>query len=383
MKKIAIIGAGISGLFFANLLRQKSGFDISIYEKNNSINIEKGYGIQLSVNSVNLLNKIGFQNINITNKFNPKKVDFYSLIKSKKICDLDISIFNSNDAKYTTLQRSSLIDFLHQKLPSNLIQYNKSVIKIKETAKNIILIFEDNSKLECDYLVISDGVFSSTKSIIANKKIEPIYSKSIAIRGTINKYMVKNIDYNNISLFLGSNFHSVIYPLDKGNELNFIGILEKKLNKIQMKDYSLFNERSFISSIIGELSNQIDQNILKNIKNIKCFPIYISKEIYKKEHKNIFLIGDAFFALPPTLAQGASKSIDDAYELYKNLENNNNFFLKKRIKKIKMINKRSKINYFAFHLSSNQLTFVRDIIMKYLIKNKKFINTYLGKIYKD
>tara|TARA_B100001175_G_scaffold308902_1_gene309940 strand:- start:1169 stop:2320 length:1152 start_codon:yes stop_codon:yes gene_type:complete len=383
MKKIAIIGAGISGLFFANLLRQKSGFDISIYEKNNSINIEKGYGIQLSVNSVNLLNKIGFKNINITNKFNPKKVDFYSLIKSKKICDLDISIFNSNDAKYTTLQRSSLIDFLHQKLPSNLIQYNKSVIKIKETAKNIILIFEDNSKLECDYLVISDGVFSSTKSIIANKKIEPIYSKSIAIRGTINKYMVKNIDYNNISLFLGSNFHSVIYPLDKGNELNFIGILEKKLNKIQMKDYSLFNERSFISSIMGELSNQIDQNILKNIKNIKCFPIYISKEIYKTEHKNIFLIGDAFFALPPTLAQGASKSIDDAYELYKNLENNNNFFLKKRIKKIKMINKRSKINYFAFHLSSNQLTFVRDIIMKYLIKNKKFINTYLGKIYKD
>ena len=95
------------------------------------------------------------------------------------------------------------------------------------------------------------------------------------------------------------------------------------------------------------------------------------------------MIGDAFFALPPTLAQGASKSIDDAYELYKNLENNNNFFLKKRIKKIKMINKRSKINYFAFHLSSNQLTFVRDIIMKYLIKNKKFINTYLGKIYKD
>ena len=134
---------------------------------------------------------------------------------------------------------------------------------------------------------------------------------------------------------------------------------------------------------MGELSNQIDQNILKNIKNIKCFPIYISKEIYKTEHKNIFLIGDAFFALPPTLAQGASKSIDDAYELYKNLENNNNFFLKKRIKKIKMINKRSKINYFAFHLSSNQLTFVRDIIMKYLIKNKKFINTYLGKIYKD
>jgi 2-polyprenyl-6-methoxyphenol hydroxylase and related FAD-dependent oxidoreductases len=64
MKKVVIIGAGISGLFFANLLKQNSEYEIIIYEKNNSINLEKGYGIQLSVNSIKLLNKIGFQNIN-------------------------------------------------------------------------------------------------------------------------------------------------------------------------------------------------------------------------------------------------------------------------------------------------------------------------------
>jgi len=90
MKKIAIIGAGISGLSFANFLRQDSNYDITIYERNNFINLEKGYGIQLSVNSVKLLNKIGFQNIDQLNKFNPNKIDFYSLQKKKKICDLNI-----------------------------------------------------------------------------------------------------------------------------------------------------------------------------------------------------------------------------------------------------------------------------------------------------
>ena len=84
MKKIAIIGAGISGLSFANLLRQDSNYDITIYEENNFINLEKGYGIQLSVNSVKLLNKIGFQNIDQINKFNPNKIDFYSLQKKTK-----------------------------------------------------------------------------------------------------------------------------------------------------------------------------------------------------------------------------------------------------------------------------------------------------------
>ena len=110
MKKIAIIGGGISGLYIANLLRQDTSYEIVVYEKNNTVNLEKGYGVQLSVNSINLLNKIGFQNVNIEKSFNPNKVDFYSLKNQRKICDLDISIFNSDEAKYTTLERITLIN---------------------------------------------------------------------------------------------------------------------------------------------------------------------------------------------------------------------------------------------------------------------------------
>ena len=60
MKKIAIIGAGISGLFIANLFKKNLDYQVVIYEKNNSINLEEGYGIQLSVNCVKLLNEIEF-----------------------------------------------------------------------------------------------------------------------------------------------------------------------------------------------------------------------------------------------------------------------------------------------------------------------------------
>ena len=55
MKNIVIIGAGISGLYIANLLSQNSNYKITIYEKNSSVNLEKGYGIQLSVNSLSLI----------------------------------------------------------------------------------------------------------------------------------------------------------------------------------------------------------------------------------------------------------------------------------------------------------------------------------------
>ena len=383
MKKVVIIGAGISGLLIANLLRQDSNYEVTLYEKNNSINLEKGYGVQLSVNCIKLLNKIGFQTINPQNKFNPNKVDFYSLKNKNKICDLDISVFNTYEAKYTTLQRTTLVEFLKDKLPNNLIQYNKKVNKVSSQNEIIDLTFDGNSSAECDFLIISDGVFSSTKSLIANKDIKPKYFKSLAIRATIDQKNLKHINNSNISLFLGSNFHSVIYPVNKGNEFNFIGILRKNLSENEIKNSSLFKDEDFISSILLDLSHQIDQDILNNLKNIKCFPIFTSEEIYHPKQKNIFLIGDAFFALPPTFAQGASQAIEIAFELYKNFQNGSNEFTNTRIKRTKIINKKSKLNHFAFHLSNPFMVFTRDLLMKYLVKNKKFINSYFGKIYKN
>ena len=39
-----------------------------------SLDLNDGYGIQLSVNSTELLNKIGFKNLNSLSQFNPKKI---------------------------------------------------------------------------------------------------------------------------------------------------------------------------------------------------------------------------------------------------------------------------------------------------------------------
>ena len=381
MKKIAIIGGGISGLYFANLLSQKNNYEITVYEKNNSVNLDRGYGVQLSVNSTKLLNQIGFQNLAFEEKFNPNKVDFYSLKNKNKICDLDISIFNNDKDKYTTLQRFTLIEFLRNKLPGNLISYNKKVIEVQNVSKIIKLIFEDNSSIECDYLIISDGVFSKTRALVVKKEIKPKYFSSIAIRGTIDQNDLTKINHSNISLFLGSNLHSVFYPVNKNGQFNFVTILRKSLSNIELADYSLFNGKDFVSSVLFEISKQIDVNIIENLKDIKCFPIFVSKEMPQPKNENIFLIGDAFFTFPPTFAQGASQSIEVAHELYKNFENKNNQFNKDRIKRTKMINKKSRFNYFAFHLSNPLFSFVRNILLRYLVKNKKFINNYLGKIY--
>ena len=87
-KKIAIIGAGISGLVFANLLKSDKEFEFIIFEKNSSLDLDGGYGVQLSVNSISILDTIGFKNIKTSDKFNPKKIDFYNIQNKLMIIQL-------------------------------------------------------------------------------------------------------------------------------------------------------------------------------------------------------------------------------------------------------------------------------------------------------
>ena len=380
MKKVAIIGAGISGLFIANLFKKNSNYQIQIYEKNNSINLEQGYGIQLSVNSVKLLNQIEFNKFQNDKKFNPDKINFYSIKNSNRICDLNISDFNSEDCKYTTLKRSDLINFLKKNL-ENLIKTNHSISKINQEDKKIKITFQNNEIFECDYLIISDGVFSKSKKLISNNKIQPRYNNTLAIRGILP--VTPKIDCKNISLFLGHNFHHVIYPVNSNGDLNFIAIMKYKLSSEEQKNFSLFNDHSFIKKILENVPSE-SKEFLNNIKELKIFPVFVSDDFFKIKDNNIHLIGDAFFAFPPSFAQGASQSIEGAYELFESIENNteSNFF-NNRINKTKMVNNRSKLNQFAFHLSNPLMICLRNFFLKKLVKNKKFLESYLGKIYKN
>ena len=382
MKKVAIIGAGISGLFIANLFKKKSSnYQITIFEKNNSINLENGYGVQLSVNSVKLLNLIEFDKFEKDKKFNPNKINFYSNKNLDKICDLNISEFNSKDNKYNTLKRFDLVNFLRQDL-IDLIKIGHSISKIDQEGKNIRLTFQNNENYDCDYLIISDGVFSKSKNLISNNQIQPKYNNTLAIRGMIPNSL-KIIDNKNISLFLGSDFHQVIYPVNPNGDLNSIAIIKYNLSIEEQKKYSLFSEISFIENVLNKIPTK-NRKFFEGIKDLKIFPVFVSKNFFKIKNNNIHLIGDAFFAFSPSLAQGASQSIEGAYELFKNIENNteSNFF-KNRINKTKMVNIRSKINQFAFHLSNPLTIFFRNFFLKKLVKNKKFLKSYLGKIYEN
>jgi len=372
-KKIAIIGAGIGGLTLANLLQNNLDFEFMIYEKEETLNLKEGFGIQLAVNSVSILNQIGFSSLSKSEIYNPIKLDFYS--NEDKICDLDLTQFNSETEKYTTLKRSSLIKLLKDKLFSNMMRFNKIIESVERDQDILKIKFKDGESEVVDYLVVSDGVFSATKSIIEKKIFKPNYYGAVAIRTQIKAKDVLEFKTENISLFMSSKAHLVSYPINNNGDINVVCILRKKLN-----------EKKSIEQLLSEKFVNKNKHLSRFFRgNLKSWPIYTSLKPIKPILKKVFYIGDAFYTFPPTFAQGASQSIESAKELYDllidNKENVENTYFEKRFKKIIMINNRSKLNYFLFHFSNPILKILRNKFLKRLIKSKSFINKYLGKIY--
>ena len=374
-KKVAIIGSGIAGLTLASLLKTNSNFEFVIYEKEEIFNLDEGFGIQLSVNSVFILNKIGFDKLNKNEKYHPSKLDFYS-INYNKICDLDLTTFNSANNKYTTLKRSILIKFLREKLLTNSIIFGKKINDVEQINGKINIHFIDGSSDKVDYLVVSDGVFSNSKSVIEKKFFKPSYYGAIAARIQIAAQDVSNLNSHNISLIMGSDTHLVLYPINQRNEINLVCIIRKKSE-----------DNDSIKIILKNIISKENKNLANLFKgDLKSWPIYTSGKPIKSIYKNVLYIGDAFYTFPPTMAQGASQSIEAANEIFDLISDDHpdiqNEYFKNRVERTNLINKRSRFNYFGFHISNPLLKILRNEFLKSLVKNKNFIHSYLGKVYK-
>ena len=360
----------------ANLIKKKSDLDFMVYERRNSLPLEDIFGIQLAVNSTSILNKIGFDKIPLEKIFHPEKIIFSSM-DNYKICDLELTKFNNEKAKYTTLQRSTLIDFLKDDIYTQHLRFGKQIKQVFEIKDKILIKFDDNTNDLVDYIIAADGIFSNTRTFFEKDKNKIKFKNAIAIRSVLKSMHNLNIDEKNINLIMGSNSHLVVYPINNKNELNLVCVIrEKKFDPDNIKN--LINKKV------------LSQNLsLKDLfqGDLKSWPLYSTKASLPSSNKKVFYLGDAFHGFLPTMGQGASQSIEGANELFNLLKDNNenahSIYFKNRLERVKIIKKRSDLNFFTFHISNSIIRKVRDMILKYLIKNKEFVRRYLGGVYKE
>ena len=237
-------------------------------------------------------------------KYSTDRVDFYN-IQNKKICDLNLSQFNSEKNKYTTLQRSTLIEFLKDDVYTQHLRFGKKIKEVSEIKGKVLIKFDDNTNDLVDLVVGADGIFSNTRTFFEKKKNEPKFKKAVAVRTILKSKSELSIDEEKISLMMGKNCHIVVYPVNRNKEFNFVCV-------VRHKKYDPEDIKSVINKVITQNSEL--KKILK--EDLKSWPLYFTPKILPSTNSKVFYIGDAFNGFLPTLAQGAGQSIESAYELF-------------------------------------------------------------------
>lgn len=362
--KIAIVGAGVSGIVLGSLLKKNINCELTIFEKRSKI-FDNTNGIQLSPNSIKILELLNFKEV-------LKKKDFLIIDKlivrdlySEKLLSEIILNFKKLD-DYITIDRSILLKriFDYYSLFENL--KNLEVQNIDYETNEV---FFDNQKLKYDFIFLCDGIFSKLKKNIELNNL--IFTGLYALRGTF----FKSSDDYNVNLYLGNNEHFVNYRLNNlsNSKHNFVWVINKKIKNEKLNIYGYDKKDNDLIKLFFE-KFCVKFEFLKNTSDVNVWPIYKNKKIVFGK-KNVICIGDSSHGFIPSRAQGASQAIEDAYYSYKLLKSGN-LSVKNlgniRFRRIKKIIKKSENTIVIYHLTSKLFKCIRNLFLSCTSKFKIF-----------
>ena len=370
---VGIIGGGISGLVFANFLRDDNKFNIRIFEKNNYSSVHPS-GIQISNNARRVLNKINFNQINQDAFSEIENVNISDYRNKKIIGKLSLKNFNKDRDDYVCLDRNVLINFLINRINKKVELVNKEVVSVKDNS----IFFPDGNSEKFDFIVVADGMFSKIRnSICKSESLQK--SKVIAYKGVVQH--IDDTGNSNVELFLGDKKHFVFYPINKRGDYSFTAIFNSDSScPVEGHDQPVYVDN--LLDISDDAHTDI-KKIISSAKNIYKWPIYSHRKI-TFGNNNVFIIGDASHAMMPFHAQGAAQSVEDAYCLAKMFENkifSIDDFSSQRLGRVSSIVSKSSKNLSTYHLSNFWMKLIRNFFIRIVCKYKFLANLFFGKIY--
>jgi 2-polyprenyl-6-methoxyphenol hydroxylase-like FAD-dependent oxidoreductase len=357
--KILIAGAGLGGLACASCLI-KAGFDVEIYEQAPALG-EVGAGIQISANSMHVLDDIGVGDAIRKVGVRPGAYVFRLHDTGEVIQRFELSEEHEriHGAPYIQAHRADFHEILAAKareLKPDVVHLNSRITGVTEHKDGVELALADGRTVRGDILVGADGL----KSVVRQKIIGEVpatYTGDAAWRVTVPvERLPKPFLEQVMSVFMGPGGHIVCYYIRAGKLLNFVGIIEAeaaeeswtlKLPWEQLKaDYVGWHPA--IQTII----DAADKN--------ECYrwSLFNRPPVRNWSTPRMTLLGDAAHPTLPYLAQGAAMAVEDGAVLTRALRQSGSIaealdlYQRNRVDRTARVVLQSTENKHLFHLRS-------------------------------
>lgn len=373
-KKIIVVGGSISGgLFTRRILQLYPNANITIYEKMGVDQISKhwtqpvnGAALNINPNGMSTIKKYDIELYNqLVAMANPrlhvKAVSMSSRITKPLFC---VNMLDYANDPGIIIRWNDIIKLIRKPLES-YICYDCAVIHYTRSNGKFVLMIQQVDEFftdYCDILIAADGRFS---------KIRDVYQKpQVTQHNVVNfRLLVPNTTkhtFGDLTLYYNDQIQQLarmgvasIKPTEFLNEEsiyifgNFKVDADFDKSQFKRKDFiRLYNNQQLTKS--GQI---ILDMVLCNFENIHWARFQSTDICLKSAIDDLYFLGDAAHAFPPSLGQGATLAIEDAYLIANNILQSN-VDLEKHLQRIQHIKECSE--YSAMHLMNNDVNMEID-----------------------
>ncbi|CAI8930848.1 FAD-dependent monooxygenase [Chryseobacterium sp. IT-36CA2] len=311
MKKIAVVGAGISGLSMANYL-EKYKIDYHIYERRKKKDLA-GHGFLIPKEGMDYLYQIIDPDLIHRHGSFLKKYTQYShtgKILAEKELD---NVF--------AISRHSLIDLLAQNISPEKITYEETIIP--DDQQNGKLKLSDGTYIDADITVISDGSRSRIRKHFFKDESMRVVQESEVVNIIQNKEIADSIKDDFMK------FHheegGLTFGILKLSDDTVLWYSQFDNQKYTINECSAENLRKYMLEVFKNWHPLVPEIIQKsNYKNVHLWSVYELENLNPFYHENFVFIGDAAHPLIPFTSQGVTSALKDSFLLTKYLVEEDN-----------------------------------------------------------
>lgn len=293
-KKILIVGAGITGLALASLLKDKD-VNVTIIDKATSIN-QPGYGLTVMPAGMDVLSKLGL--VPAVRKLGTTARNIQVITPQKGI----LKTFDLADSGVdsVTVNRADLHKLLGRHFGVKNIQFSTTITSLDELGQGVDVTFSDGTTKNFDMVVGADGINSIVRSLIfPDNKAK--YTGAAIWSLTLPKRYWKD-GPQTVKTVWGDERFMGIFPIKAGAAVAFSMPLDPSIRPSTVDLAAAFKDLS--------------PNVARLIREAKDGDIYSSHlrnitldHWYKG---NVVLAGDAAHAMMPSTGMGGSIGLQDA-----------------------------------------------------------------------
>jgi len=360
MKKILIVGAGITGLMIKNRLDALGDTSI-LCEQANTLRAE-GAGLLLGANVVKIFKEIGLSNDLLSKSQVVDAIESQDQ-DSNLLGKLDLKkVYKDSGYQTLTIHRQDLFDILSNSIDKESILLSHKLIFIDKLKDGYKVYFENGKVEEFSKIIATDGLYSRVKKLTFMDE-ELRHTNQACWRFVVE---TPNKINNSVCCEMWGDEKRVgIFPLSNNKTYCFlVSTMQGGEEKLSSKEViSKFNEFGGewlkIKSVLDLLNTKFLYGELSDAKNITL------------QKDGIVFMGDAAHSTTPNMGQGAAMGIESAYIFSELLKNNSfNFdkavslYEKQRYDRVHSIREKSMALGKIAHVKSKTLQRIRNYVLK-------------------